>query len=152
MDKRFLKNEDLLLNYYVACELDCKTVGFFLKISKEIGKAWRRSLTRAYLNTEKYGLFCSLPASKFSLDTRTNALLVRKLIKRCFTYSANSKSQIQLKLRICQEKEQIKTAQKIVVDKKLLETNHLCEEIINSKRQVKGELGHVLQIRVSRLA
>ena len=150
MDKRFLKNEDLLLNYYVACELDCKTVGFFLKISKEIGKAWRAS--RAYLNTEKYGLFCSLPASKFSLDTRTNALLVGKLIKRCFTYSANSKSQIQLKLRICQENEQIKTAQKIVVDKKLRETNHLCEEIMNSKRQVKGEPGHVLQIRVCRLA
>ena len=150
MDKRFLKNEDLLLNYYVACELDCKTVGFFLKISKEIGKAWRAS--RAYLNAEKYGLFCSLPASKFSLDTRTNALLVRKLIKRCFTYSANNESQIQLKLRICQEKEQIKTAQKIVVDKKLRETNHLCEEIMNSKRQVKEELGHVLQIRVCRLA
>ena len=27
--------------------LDCKTVGFFLKISKEIDKAWRKSLTRA---------------------------------------------------------------------------------------------------------
>ena len=27
--------------------LDCKTVGFFLQISKEIGKAWRKSLTRA---------------------------------------------------------------------------------------------------------
>ena len=26
--------------------LDCKTVGFFLKISKEIGKGWRVSLTR----------------------------------------------------------------------------------------------------------
>ena len=150
MDKRFLKNEDLLLNYYVACELDCKTVGFFLKISKEIGKAWRAS--RAYLNTEKYGLFCSLQVSKFSLDTRTNAFLVGKLIKRCFTYSANSKRQIQLKLRICQEKEQIKTAQKIVVDKKLRETNYLCEEIMNSKRQVKEELGHVLQIPVCRLA
>ena len=50
---------------------------FFLKISKEIGKAWRsvspqsRSLfsasfqtlclsARAYLNTQKFGLFCSL--------------------------------------------------------------------------------------------
>ena len=55
---------------------------FFLKISKEIGKAWRKSLTRearephtpvgqasfqtfcltarAYLNAHKYGLFCSL--------------------------------------------------------------------------------------------
>ena len=28
-------------------QLDCKTVGFFLKISKEIGKAWRKSLARA---------------------------------------------------------------------------------------------------------
>ena len=29
-------------------EVDCKTVGFFfLKISKEIGKAWRKSLKRA---------------------------------------------------------------------------------------------------------
>ena len=26
--------------------VDCKTVGFFLKISKEIGKVWRKSLTR----------------------------------------------------------------------------------------------------------
>ena len=84
--------------------IDCKTVGFFLKISKEIGFAWRKSLmreprepqtpvgrcearekkpyffsvspqshslfsasfhtfcltARAYLNTQKYGLFCSL--------------------------------------------------------------------------------------------
>ena len=47
--------------------VDCKTVGFFLKSSKEIGKAWRKSLRarvshalRAYLNTQKYGLFCSL--------------------------------------------------------------------------------------------
>ena len=27
--------------------IDCKTGGFLLKISKEIGKAWRKSLTRA---------------------------------------------------------------------------------------------------------
>ena len=58
--------------------LDCKTVGFFLKI----GKAWRKSPTRAkraslarlvpdllfdcfaYLNTQKYGLFCSLPKGR----------------------------------------------------------------------------------------
>ena len=52
---------------------------FFLKISKEIGKAWRKSITRAsltrpfsasfqtfrltaraYLNTQNDGLFCSL--------------------------------------------------------------------------------------------
>ena len=28
-------------------KLDCKTVGFFLKIRKEIGEAWRKSLRRA---------------------------------------------------------------------------------------------------------
>ena len=58
----------------VAIFLDCKTGGFFLKISKEIGNAWHKSLTcvkrailqtfcltaRMYLNTQKYGLFCSL--------------------------------------------------------------------------------------------
>ena len=31
----------------VTIFLDCKTVGFFLKISKEIGNAWHKSLTRA---------------------------------------------------------------------------------------------------------
>ena len=57
--------------------MDCKAVGFFLKISKEIGKVCRKSLMGtkrtsltfqtfcltarfAYLNTQKYGLFCSL--------------------------------------------------------------------------------------------
>ena len=60
--------------------LDCKTIGFFLKISKEVGKAWRKSNTRephtpfsasfqtfrvtahAYLNTPKSadGQFWSL--------------------------------------------------------------------------------------------
>ena len=49
------------------------------------------------------------------------------------------------------EKEQIKTAQK-VMDKKLCETTNLCVEIMNSKRQVKGKLRQVhVQIRVSRL-
>ena len=39
-----LKNEILQLTLSFV---DCKTVGFFRKISKEIGKAWRKSLTRA---------------------------------------------------------------------------------------------------------
>ena len=34
---------------YLLIYIDCKTVGFFLKISKEIGKAWRKSLKRAKL-------------------------------------------------------------------------------------------------------
>ena len=34
------------------------------------------------------------------------------------------------------------------MDEKLLETNNLGVEIMNSKRQVKRKLGHVVQIRV----
>ena len=75
-----------LFQLLIKPRVDCKTAGFFLKISKEISKAWRKSLTRAnrasvspqscslfsasfhtfcvtaraYLNTQKYGLFCSL--------------------------------------------------------------------------------------------
>ena len=37
----------ILLHPNFSAWLDCKTVGFFLKISKEIGRAWRKSLTRA---------------------------------------------------------------------------------------------------------
>ena len=33
--------------FVVRFTVDCKTVGFFLKISKEIGEAWRKSLTHA---------------------------------------------------------------------------------------------------------
>ena len=37
------------------------------------------------------------------------------------------------------------------MDKKLRETTNVWVEIMNSRRQVKGKLGHVLQIRVYRL-
>ena len=48
--------------------IDCKTVGVFLKMSKEIGKVWRFSLvpdllfdsSRVLELRKKYGLFCSL--------------------------------------------------------------------------------------------
>ena len=33
--------------FVVRFTVDCKTVGFFLKISKEIGEAWRKSLIHA---------------------------------------------------------------------------------------------------------
>ena len=36
------------------------------------------------------------------------------------------------------------------MDKKLRETTNLAVEIISSKRQVKGGLNHVVQIRVCR--
>ena len=65
-----LKKNNLEEVITLRAQIDCKTVGFFLKISKEIGKAWRSlfsasfqtfcSTARAYLNTQKYGLFCSL--------------------------------------------------------------------------------------------
>ena len=38
-----------VLDCKALSSLDCKTVGFFLKISQDIGKAWRMSLTRASL-------------------------------------------------------------------------------------------------------
>ena len=51
---RFLRGETRKLRWcfniyplHVISAVDCKTVGFFLKISKEIGKAWPKSLTRA---------------------------------------------------------------------------------------------------------
>ena len=61
-----------LVAVMLSSYIDCKTVSFFLKISKEIGKAWRKSLardtfcltTRASLNTQNYGLFCSLRLTK----------------------------------------------------------------------------------------
>ena len=37
------------------------------------------------------------------------------------------------------------------MDKKLRETTYLCVEIMNSKRQVKEKIGHVVQIRFCRL-
>ena len=46
--------------------LDCKTVGFFLKISKEIDKAWRKS-SRACEARNPSLLFIKLPHS----DVRT---------------------------------------------------------------------------------
>ena len=37
------------------------------------------------------------------------------------------------------------------MDRKLRETTNICVEIMDSKRQVKGKLSHVVQIRVCRL-
>ena len=37
------------------------------------------------------------------------------------------------------------------MDKELRETTSLCVELMNSNRQVKGKLGHVIQIHVCRL-
>ena len=104
-----------------ASTLDCKTVDFFLKISKEIGNAWRKSLmranrasltrptgvwgervffsvspqsrslfsasfhtfcltARAYLNTQKYGLFCSLTTQWISLSSFFLTVIMNSLM------------------------------------------------------------------------
>ena len=67
----------------VVKSIDCKTVGFFLKIGKE----WRvrresRSpfsasfqtfclAARAKLHTQKYGLFCSLSSPRTTASSKT---------------------------------------------------------------------------------
>ena len=58
---------------------------------------------------------------------------------------------VSFKLRISESQNRKwadKTAQKILLDKKLRETTNLCVEIMNSRRQAEGKLGRVLQIRV----
>ena len=60
-----------------------------------------------------------------------------------FMYTTNGKRQMLKKL----ENEQIKTDQKIFVDKKLRETTNLGVEIMNSRRQAKGKLSHVAEIQ-----
>ena len=42
----------------------------------------------------------------------------------------------------------MKTAKKILVDKKFRQTTNLCVEMMNSWREAKGKLGHQVQIRV----
>ena len=56
-------------------------------------------------------------------------------------------AKVRFKLTISQsrkraEKKQLKT---ILMHKKLGKTTNLCAEIMNSKRQVMGKLGHVVQ-------
>ena len=62
------------------CLVDCKTVGFFLKISQEIGKAWRKSLTREAREPHTpVGIFSVSPQSRslFSASFQTFCLTAR---------------------------------------------------------------------------
>ena len=68
-----------------------------------------------------------------------------------FTYTANGKRQIQVENFSKQKMSRQNKLKTILMDKKFLEASNLCVEIMNSKRQVKGKLGHVVQIRVCRL-
>ena len=65
--------DDQLLSaaLYKGYLIDCKTVGFFFKISKEIGKAWRKSLKRARASHARKAL------SLFSASFQTFFLTAR---------------------------------------------------------------------------
>ena len=66
------------------------------------------------------------------------------IVSLSFTYAANGKHQIQDE-KI--ENEHIKTARNNSYGWKIAWITDLCVEMINSKRQVKAKLGHVVQIR-----
>ena len=92
VNKRCVVVEQLVwsLNYCrgywtVVWSLDCKTVGFFLQIRKEIGKAWRKSLACA-----KRASLRSLPSLALCFQPRSRPfvwLLARTWIRKntdCF--------------------------------------------------------------------
>ena len=68
-----------------------------------------------------------------------------------FTYTANGKRQIQAENFSKQKMSRQNKLKTILMDKKFLKASNLCVEIMNSERQVKGKLGHVVQIRFCRL-
>ena len=68
-----------------------------------------------------------------------------------FTYTANCKRQIQAENFSKQKMSRQNKLKTIRMDKKFLKASNLCVEIMNSERQVKGKLGHVVQIHVWRL-
>ena len=79
-------------------------------------------------------------------------LSITKLVKP-HVYGKRQTANVKFELRISQNRtlsrwKQLKT---ILMDKKLRESINLRVEITTSKLQVKGKLGHVLQIRVCRL-
>ena len=84
----------ILLSSVDAIWVDCKTVGFFLKISKEIGKAWRRSCAQEA--REPYTPVASLPSLAFCFQSRSRPfvwLLSRTWIRKntdCFAVCARS--------------------------------------------------------------
>ena len=66
---------------------DCKTVGFFLKISKDIGKAWgKESYTREARDphTREKNTVCSRSHSPFSASFQTFCLTARADTTDCF--------------------------------------------------------------------
>ena len=67
--------------------LDCKTVGFFLKISKEIGKAWRKSLTRAKrLSPVSLSVFSLIPDLLFDCSRVLEYAKIRPVLQSSQNY------------------------------------------------------------------
>ena len=64
--------------------LDCKTVGVFLKISKEIGKTWLKNLTRAI----RESLTRRACQSYFSVSPQSRSLFSASLQTFCLTARA----------------------------------------------------------------
>ena len=58
------------LLFSVPFIIDCKTVGVFLKINKEIVKAWRKSVTRAK-QKKKTVFLASLPSLALCFQPRS---------------------------------------------------------------------------------
>ena len=61
--------------------LDSKTVGFFLKISKEIGKAWRKSLTRAKRASLSLSVFSLIPDLLFDCSRVLEYAKIRTVLQ-----------------------------------------------------------------------
>ena len=62
--------------------LDCKTVGSFLKISKEIGKAWRKSLTDAkHLSPVSLSVFRLVPDLLFDCSRVLEYAKIRTVLQ-----------------------------------------------------------------------
>ena len=105
--------KDSAVRTELALAIDCKTVGFFLRISKEIGKAWRKSLARAkrasLLASSQArracvarGFLASLPSLALCFQHRTGHfvwLLARSWIRKntdCFAVYSHNKIQFSL--------------------------------------------------------
>ena len=73
----------------MTVSLDCKTVGFFLKVSKEIDKMWRKSLTRmkrASL-TRPISVFSLLPVLLFDCSRALEYAKIRTVLPSTVSFN-----------------------------------------------------------------
>ena len=65
-------------------KVDCKTVGFFLKISKEIGNAWRKSLMREPRESHTLSVFSLVPHLLFDSSRVFEYAKIRTVLQSTF--------------------------------------------------------------------